>query len=48
MVKPPMGYPLRGERARAQVARFSSIGGCSLPCGSAMLRVADPHQFASA
>jgi len=34
--------------ARRHSPRFLGVGGCSLPCGSAMLRVADPHPFASA
>jgi hypothetical protein len=38
--------PLRGKRARAQPARFLTLGGRFLPCGAAMLRVAAPYQFA--
>jgi hypothetical protein len=39
--------PLRGmERMRAELACFIGVGGCSLLCGSARLRVADSHAFA--
>jgi murein endopeptidase len=37
----------RGTRT-GKPARSLLVGDCSLPCGSAMLRVAHSHQFAYA